>query len=73
MEREQSNEVTEDQILPVIDQTDLGYDLAIYYVTSGIRGSLQFSRRSQTDPLSSLDMYMEVIIIVIPQIVIRTF
>ena len=65
MEREQSNEVTEDQILPVIDQTDLSSDLAMCYVRSGVRGSLQFSRRSQTDPLSSLDMDIEVMDIVI--------
>ena len=44
VEREQSNEVTEDQILPVIDQTDLGSDLAMYDVTlSLIKDSVQFS------------------------------
>ena len=44
VEREQSNEVTEDQILPVIDQTDLGSDLAMYDVTlSLIKDTVQFS------------------------------
>ena len=44
VERERSNEVTEDKILPVIDQTDLGSDLAMYDVPlSQINDTVQFT------------------------------